>query len=99
MKKIALGIAAAVIGLGGFFWGSVQPSLAQGKSFGNVFPFISASGRVCFFDQAKGKLYIYDNDMKTCLFIGEIEELGEPIKTVKDESNPPEKNLEYRPNK
>ena len=96
MKKIILGVVATVLALGGYFWGSSQPSLAQSKSYNSIIPFITASGRVCFFDQSKGKIYIYDNDLTTCLFIGELDELGKPLKIIKDNSqNQDDKNLEY----
>ena len=53
--------------------------MAQGKNFNNVVPFGTATGRVGFFDQNSGKIYIYDNNVHECVFTGHLTDLGSPI--------------------
>ena len=61
-------------------------SFAQNANFRNVQLFITSSGRMSFFDQNDGKIYIYTDDGRQCVFIGQMEELGKPIKTTKLEN-------------
>jgi len=65
---------------------------AQSESFHNVIPFFTSS-RMGFFNQNSGKIYIYDNNLENCLFVGHLQELGEPI--VKDVENTPEAVKKY----
>ena len=37
---------------------------------------------VGFFDQNNGRVYVYDNNISRCLFIGQIQNLGQPIAVV-----------------
>jgi hypothetical protein len=55
---------------------------AQSISFSNIVPFSTSVGRIGFFDQGNGKLYIYDGDGKTCLFSGQLKELGKPFEPL-----------------
>jgi len=42
------------------------------------------SGMTGFFDPESGKLYIYDANVEQCLIIRELDELGKPMKRVKN---------------
>ncbi|MFH0754527.1 MAG: hypothetical protein V2A70_08180 [Candidatus Omnitrophota bacterium] len=55
---------------------------AQSGGFFNVIPIATNAGRIGFFDQNNGKLYIYDGDGKTCLFSGQLKELGNPLESI-----------------
>ena len=57
----------------------VSQSKAQSVNFLNVMPFSSPSGRLGFFDQNTGKIFIYDPDAKECVFKGQLTELGRTI--------------------
>lgn len=55
---------------------------AQGAGFNNIIPFSTNAGRVGFFDQASGKVYIYDNNLSECVFIGQLSSLGGSIQKI-----------------
>jgi hypothetical protein len=61
--------------------------MAQGKAFSNVIPFSTNAGRVGFFDQSNGKVYIYDNDLSTCVFSGQMHDLGGSIQKLSSRSS------------
>ena len=54
-------------------------SAAEQKDFTNVVPFMSPVGRLGFFDQKTGMIYLYDSELKTCTFTGKLSELGQAI--------------------
>jgi hypothetical protein len=62
----------------------IQPraSLAQTKSFSGVIPFITTTGSFGLFNENDGKIYIYDNNLSTCVFKGQLDELGKPVRTI-----------------
>ncbi len=62
---------------------------AQSSHFSSVIPFFTSIGRMAFFDQGSGKLYIYDEDGKECLYKGQLSELGKPLTAITSESTPP----------
>jgi len=53
--------------------------MAESKTFAHVIPFATNSGRVGFFDQANGMVYIYDSNLKDCVYKGQMSELGSTI--------------------
>ena len=42
------------------------------------------SGLTGFFDPRGGKLYVYDANVEQCLMIRQLDELGKPMKRVKN---------------
>lgn len=62
---------------------STGKSLAGTHSFAGVSQFTTPSGRIGFFEQGTGKIFIYDAAMSTCVFIGQLNVLGEPIEKIK----------------
>ena len=58
-------------------------SFAQNKSFAGVSTFVTPAGRVGFFEQGTGMVYIYDDNIKECTFVGKINNLGDPIEKIK----------------
>jgi len=43
-----------------------------------------SSGLTGFFDPQSGKLYVYDANVEQCLMIRQLDELGKPMKRVKN---------------
>ncbi len=85
MKKsilILIGITAGTLGT----FLLTAPSRAQSVNFVNVMPFVSPSGRIGFFDQSNGKIFIYDNDARECVFRGQLTELGKQIMHLEKKS-------------
>ena len=60
-----------------------RQSPAQSANFTHVFPFSTVGGYVGFFDQNDGKIYLYDEFLKECMYISQLEELGNPMTTLK----------------
>jgi len=85
MNKITL-FLVIVIGALSFCLGTTKQSKAQDKNFTGIIPFVISNDRVGFFDQSNGRVYIYDNHISQCLFIGQIQSLGQPVNAVS--SNP-----------
>ena len=56
------------------------------KSFPGVAVFVTPSGRVGFFEQGTGRIFIYDADFKECVFTARLKELGKPIEA--DQKDP-----------
>ena len=54
---------------------------AKTLSFKEVYPF-TLNGRVGFFDQSQGRVYLYDPDFKNCVLITQLNELGQPLVKV-----------------
>lgn len=72
---------------GSIFIGSNIPSRAEDKlesfrSFPGVNAFTTPSGRFGFFEQGTGRIYIYDDNVNICVFIGQLKALGEPIEQI-----------------
>ena len=87
----------ATLIFGSFFIGSTVKSIAQTDvtpmaesetktethpSFPGVVPFSTASGRFGFFETGTGKIFIYDDNLSLCTFIGKLKSLGEPIEKI-----------------
>ena len=58
-------------------------SFAQNKSFAGVTTFTTPAGRVGFFEQGTGIIYLYDNNLNECVFKGKLNNLGDPIEKIK----------------
>lgn len=72
--------------LGSVFIGSTVKSTAEEAmtySFPGVAPFNTPSGRFGLFEQGTGKIYLYDDNLSECVFIGQLKKLGEPIDKLK----------------
>jgi hypothetical protein len=52
-------------------------------SFPGVAPFTTPSGRFGLFEQGTGKIFVYDDNISECVFIGQLSALGEPIEKLK----------------
>ncbi|MBL8014261.1 MAG: hypothetical protein JNN05_10475 [Candidatus Omnitrophica bacterium] len=63
------------------FIGTTMNSMAQeaGRNFSGVSLFNTPAGRLGFFEQSTGKIYLYDDNLTRCVFIGQLKELGQPI--------------------
>ncbi len=81
--KVIFSILLLVVGifLGQLF--QLNKLSAQILSFEHVVPFSTPGGLQGFFDQKKGLLYYYDQNMEKCLFTFQVQELGEEIKRIK----------------
>lgn len=62
---------------------STGKSQAGMHSFPGVSTFATAAGRIGFFEQGTGKIFIYDDNLSQCVFIGQMTALGEPIEKIK----------------
>jgi hypothetical protein len=78
MNKITVLLVIVIIVLS-FSLGTTMQSKAQNKTFSSVVPFVTGNDRVGFLDQSSGRVYVYDNSIVNCLFIGQIDTLGKPI--------------------
>ncbi len=85
MNKITI-LLTIVITAMSFSLGATMQSKAASQTFPGVLPFITSNDRVGFFDQTSGRVYVYDSNIKQCLFIGQIDKLGQPINVLT--SNP-----------
>jgi len=65
-----------------FSLGTTMQSKAQSKSYVGILQFMSPNGRVGFLDQSNGRIYIYDEFISQCVFIGQIQGLGQPIQVI-----------------
>lgn len=61
---------------------SKAQSKAENKSYAGIIPFVSPSERLGFFNQNNGRIYMYDNNFSQCVFVGQVEDLGQPIQGV-----------------
>jgi hypothetical protein len=81
MNKITILLVIVIMVLS-FSLGTTIKSKAQDKSFSGIAPFIIGNDRVGFLDQSNGRIYVYDNNIANCLFVGQIESLGKPIQVL-----------------
>ena len=81
MNKITVFLLTVIMALS-FILGSTMQSKAQNKSFAGVIPFTTAGNRIGFLDQSNGKIYMYDDNMSQCVFVGQIQTLGQPIQVM-----------------
>lgn len=81
-------ICVCALVMGSIFIGSTVKSTAQENqtiqtaSFPGVVPFSMSSGRFGFFEQGTGKIYIYDENISHCVYIGQLQKLGEPVPQI-----------------
>jgi len=66
-----------------FLLGTTIQGKAQNKSFTGVVPFMTSSDRLGFLDQSNGRIYVYDNTFSQCVFVGQLQSLGQPIQSTK----------------
>ena len=76
MNKITASLVIVITALS-FILGTTLQSKAQNKTLAGVMPFVTNNDRVGFLDQNTGRIYIYDNNISQCLFIGQIQSLGQ----------------------
>ena len=81
MNKITIFLLIIIMALC-FSLGTTMPSKAQDKNYTGIMPFVTTNDRVGFFDQSNGKIYIYDNNISQCLFIGQMQNLGQAVQVV-----------------
>ncbi len=81
MNKLTFGLSSIIVALS-FCLGTAINSRAQDKSFSGVIPFVTSNDRVGFLDQNNGKVYVYDNNLGSCVFTGQIQTLGAPIQVI-----------------
>jgi len=62
---------------------------AESLNFSSVIAFATDRGRLAFFDQTNGKLYVYDGEGRTCLFQAQLKELGKPFENVQKTTSAP----------
>ena len=86
MNKIPIFLVIIIVALS-FGLGTTMQSKAQDRNYSGIVPFATSSDRIGFFDQSNGRVYIYDNNVVNCLFIGQIQSLGKPINVVSAASN------------
>ena len=65
-----------------FILGTTIKSKAQDKNYSGIVPFVTSNDRVGFLDQSNGRVYIYDSNIVNCLFVGQIQNLGQPINII-----------------
>ncbi|MDE2027531.1 MAG: hypothetical protein KGK03_07635 [Candidatus Omnitrophica bacterium] len=83
MNKITVFLCILVMAAGFCLAWTLQGKAAPAKGFAGVIPFSTSSDRIGFFDQNTGKIYMYDNNINQCLFIGQIQTLGQPIQAAR----------------
>jgi hypothetical protein len=84
MNKMTVFLLVVIMVLS-FSLGTTMQSRAQERSFPGVLPFFT-NDHVGFFDQSNGKVYIYDSNLTNCLFIGQVQALGQPLNIKTDNS-------------
>jgi hypothetical protein len=83
MNKITAFLLIVITALS-FVLGATMQSKAQDKtSFAGVVPFMTNSNRLGLFNQNNGQIYMYDENLSQCVFIGQVSGLGQPIQTLK----------------
>ena len=94
MKKIFLAnLVISLISIGIFLGVNARISSAAGHSFTQVVPFSTNSGALAFFDQASGRIYLYDSGFKNCTLKLQLNQLGEPIES--SEASAPTENKRF----
>ena len=75
-------VAIAFIAL--TFHQSAAAQQPEQKSWSHVQVVTYASGLTGFFDTKSGKLYLYDGNLDQPIVIRELDELGKPLKRIKN---------------
>jgi hypothetical protein len=91
MNNIYKIICVGALIMGSVFIGSTVKSIAQEQpqqevlpaSFPGVVPFTMSSGRFGFFEQGTGRVFIYDDNLSECVYIGQLKKLGDPVIQLK----------------
>ena len=60
---------------------------APAAAFNQVTPFVTSGGFLGFFDQPSGKIYLYDRELKNCVSVFQLQNLGDPIDVVRTASS------------
>jgi hypothetical protein len=81
MNKITIFLVVVIMALS-FYLGTTMSSKAQERSYSGIIPFVTGNDRVGFLDQSTGRVFVYDNNIVNCVFVGQIESLGKPIRVV-----------------
>jgi len=81
MNKITIFLVIVITALS-FSLGTTMQSKAQNKNYTGIVPFVTSNDRVGFLDQSNGRIYVYDSNIVQCLFVGQIQSLGEPINVI-----------------
>ncbi len=81
MNKITIFLVIVIVALS-FCLGTTMQSKAQDKNYSGIVPFVTSNDRVGFLDQSNGRIYVYDNNIANCVFIGQIRSLGESINLI-----------------
>ncbi len=95
MQKLTLSLLIIAVSTAVYSIISTTQLAAQSANFSNIIPFATNVGRIGFFDQINGRIYIYDGDGKTCLFSGQIKELGKPLESLQNTSPTPQRTKKY----
>jgi len=82
MNKLTTFLVIVIVALS-FTLGTTIQSKAQNKSYVGILPFMTPNGRMGFLDQSNGRIYVYDDSISQCLFIGQMQGLGQPIQVIK----------------
>ena len=78
-------VCLCAIVIGSLFIASNVKSMAQNApsySFPGVTAFTTSSGRFGLFESGTGKIFLYDDNISDCVFIGQLKTLGEPIEKI-----------------
>lgn len=86
MNKITVFLFIVIMTLC-FTLGATMQSKAQTRSFAGIVPFVTSNNRMGFFDQNTGRIYMYDDNISQCLFVGQLTVLGHPIQSSQPPSN------------
>lgn len=81
MNKITVFLLVIIMALS-FLLGASMQSKAENKTYTGIMPFVTSNDRIGFVDQNNGRIYIYDSNISKCLFIGQIDTLGQSINTL-----------------
>ncbi len=81
MNKITVFLVIVITALS-FILGATMQSKAENKSLAGIMPFSTTSNRIGFLNQIDGRIYVYDDNLSQCIFVGQITGLGNPIQTI-----------------
>ena len=79
-KSFLYGFLSAIIFMSAVGVWMGKKSEAQATSFAGVYPFWTSGGMMGFFDQADGRVYLYDQNLENLFMISRLEKLGNKMK-------------------
>jgi hypothetical protein len=82
MKKSIVLVMTLLVLITGSLVIQLREVKAQVNSFEGVTTFTTVGGLMGFFNPKDGKVYLYDGNLKNCILVSQLEELGKPMKTV-----------------